>query len=147
MSFLGTSIGRSTFFGLAIQELADQVFQHYRGLGGGHHVALGQVVLVGTRLDADVLVAQQAAGQDLERTVIKSDVSNSRKGLWFGLVIGLAGISAGTFLAYSGHTIVGTIFGGGTIVSLVGVFVYGSQGRKSERGQNKERAKELESSN
>src|SRR3989344_3906565 len=47
--------------------------------------------------------------QDLEAKVIRSDISNSRLGLWFGLTIGVVGIVSGTFLAYNGHAVVGTI--------------------------------------
>ena len=82
--------------------------------------------------------------QELESKVIRSDISNSRIGLWFGLTIGLAGIFCGTFLVYAGYSVPGTFLGGATIVSLVGVFVYGSQGRKAERQQNKEKAQELQ---
>ena len=82
--------------------------------------------------------------QDLEARVIRSDISNSKLGLWFGLIIGLAGIFCGTFLVYAGYVISGTLLGGGTIVSLVGVFVYGSQGRRSERQQNREKTQQLE---
>ena len=102
-----------------------------------------RVVPGAARMIIEMADRQAKHRQNLEGRVIHSDVSNARLGLWFGLIIGLAGISAGTFLAYTGHTIVGTIFGGGTIVSLVGVFVYGSQGRKAEREQNKEEAVEL----
>lgn len=76
--------------------------------------------------------------------MIRSDISNSRLGLWFGLIIGLAGIFSGTFLVYMGYAIPGTLLGGATIVSLVGVFVYGSQGRKAERQQNRQKAQELQ---
>lgn len=39
---------------LAVEELANQVFQHHGGLRGGDGVALGQKALVGPRADADV---------------------------------------------------------------------------------------------
>ena len=96
-----------------------------------------------------IAMAEQQAShrQDLESKVIRSDISNSRLGLWFGLIIGLAGIFSGTFLVYMGYAVSGTLLGGATIVSLVGVFVYGSQGRKVERQQNRQKAQELQSGN
>jgi hypothetical protein len=57
-------------FGLAGQELADQVFQHHGRLRLRHGVAGGQVLVVAAGLQADVLVTQQAGGQDLGRGVL-----------------------------------------------------------------------------
>ena len=53
----------------AIQELTDQALQYDRRLGGGDHVAGGKHRFVGTSLYTQVLLAEQAAGQDFERAV------------------------------------------------------------------------------
>ena len=71
--------------------------------------------------------------QALEKTVIHSDIRNSLLGLVFGLIIGLSGLAAGTFLIISGYQTTGAIIGGGTLSGLVGTFIYGSRGRKKER--------------
>ncbi|MFH1187948.1 MAG: DUF2335 domain-containing protein [bacterium] len=69
----------------------------------------------------------------LEVKVIESDINNSKLGLIFGLIIGLAGIGGSVVASIYGRQIISGILGVGTIGSLVGVFVYGSQQRKNER--------------
>ncbi len=71
--------------------------------------------------------------QEIENKVISSDVKNSTLGLWFGFLIGLAGVITGFYLIYTGKVIEGSLYGGGTIVSLAGIFIYGSRQRKKER--------------
>ena len=71
--------------------------------------------------------------KELEAKVINSDIGNSRLGLWFGLIIGLAGLASSVIVIIYGKQIAGGVLGIGTIGSLVGVFVYGSQKRKQER--------------
>lgn len=75
---------------------------------------------------------QQDHRMALENKVIVSQSRQSNLGQWFGLIIGLVGIGCGTFLAYSGETTVGGIIAGGTVVSLVSVFVIGKKLQKSE---------------
>ncbi len=81
----------------------------------------------------DMAVSQSEHRKSLETKVINSNVSNSKLGLWFGLVIGLVGIGAGAFLALYDKQIAGSVIGGGSLASLVGVFIYGSQQRQKER--------------
>ena len=75
---------------------------------------------------------QQAHRMSLESRVIASQSKQSNLGQWFGLIIGLVGIGCGTFLAYTGETTVGGIIAGGTVVSLVSVFVIGKKSQKSD---------------
>jgi uncharacterized membrane protein len=75
---------------------------------------------------------QQEHRMALENNVISSQSNQSSVGQWFGLIIGLFGIGCGTFLAYSGETTVGGIIAGGTVVSLVSVFVIGKKIQKSD---------------
>ena len=75
---------------------------------------------------------QQEHRMSIENKVIQSQTKQSGLGQWFGLIIGLVGIGCGTFLAYSGETTVGGIIAGGTVVSLVSVFVLGKRRQKSE---------------
>ena len=78
---------------------------------------------------ADRIMAMAEKQQDhrinIETKVIISQNKQSGLGQIFGLIIGIFGISCGTFLAYSGVTTVGGIIAGGTVVSLVSVFVIG----------------------
>ncbi len=71
--------------------------------------------------------------QTLEKSVINSDIKNSKMGLVFGFIIGMTGIIAGVIIIAVGQVIAGSVISGVTLASLVGTFVYGSQGRKKER--------------
>ena len=71
--------------------------------------------------------------QELEKIVVKSGARDSLLGLIFALIIGLATIIGGTYVAVGGHPTEGTILGGVGLASLVGVFVYGSRQRRAER--------------
>ena len=75
---------------------------------------------------------QQEHRMSIEKDVISSQSSQSKLGQWFGLIIGIVGIGCGTFLAYSGETTVGGIIAGGTVVSLVSVFVIGKKIQSSK---------------
>jgi uncharacterized membrane protein len=77
--------------------------------------------------------SQSKHRQRLEVTVIDSDIRNSRLGLHYGLIIGLATVIGGAFCIYSGYEIGGTVLGGSGLTGLVSVFVYGSTQRRKER--------------
>ena len=63
----------------------------------------------------------------LQKTVVDKKLSHNRTGQYLGFLIGLVGIGCGTFLAANGNTTVGGIIAGGTVVSLVSVFVIGKK--------------------
>ena len=71
--------------------------------------------------------------QILEKSVINSDIKNSKMGLVFGFIIGMTGIIVGGVIIAIGQVVAGSVISGITLASLVGTFVYGSQGRKRER--------------
>lgn len=73
---------------------------------------------------------QQNHRMQIENKVINSQSLQSKLGQIFGLIIGIVGIASGTYLASIGETTVGGIIAGGTVVSLVSVFVLG---KKSQR--------------
>lgn len=70
---------------------------------------------------------QQEHRMSIEKKAIGRQSAQSLIGQIFGFLIGLSGIGCGTFLAYSGETTVGSIIAGGTVVSLVSVFVLGKK--------------------
>ena len=70
---------------------------------------------------------QQSHRMKIEYNLVSSQSSQSKLGQIFGLIIGLVGIGCGTFLAATGSTTVGGIIAGGTVVSLVSVFVIGKK--------------------
>ena len=71
---------------------------------------------------------QAAHRQRIESKVIESNIKNSRLGLHYGLIIGLASVLGGVVCIMYAHEI-----GGTGLSSLVGVFVYGSIQKKKER--------------
>jgi uncharacterized membrane protein len=73
---------------------------------------------------------QQAHRIRIETKVVHSQSFQSYLGQIFGLVIGLFGIGCGTYLATTGETVVGGIIAGGTVVSLVSVFVIGKAAQR-----------------
>ena len=77
--------------------------------------------------------AQQFHRMSMENKVITSQSSQSKLGQIFGLIIGIIGIGSGTFLAAMGETTVGGIIAGGTVVSLVSVFVIGKNIQKDDK--------------
>ncbi len=82
-----------------------------------------------------VAMAERQANhrQLIEARVVHARTINSRLGLIFGLVIGLAALTAATLAAFNGSALVGSIIGVSGLASLVGVFVYGSQQQRHER--------------
>lgn len=73
---------------------------------------------------------QQNHRISVESNLVASQSFQSKLGQVFGLIIGLAGIGCGTYLATIGQDVVGSIIAGGTVVSLVSVFVVGKKAQK-----------------
>ena len=69
----------------------------------------------------------------LEKHVVTGDSRRSYLGLILGFIIALTFLGGGIFLIYSGHTFSGLLLGGLDLVSLVSVFVIGTNSRKAER--------------
>lgn len=82
-----------------------------------------------------ISMAEQQAKhrQNLESTVVLSDVKDSNTGLWLGFIIGIVAIISGAVCILQGHTIAGGVLGGSAVPGLTAVFVYGSRQRRKER--------------
>ena len=74
-----------------------------------------------------------------EEKMIASDCGDSRLGLWLGFIIGMAALGLSGFISYIASPTTGGLLAGTLIVSLVGVFVYGSRQQKQEPKQNKKK--------
>ena len=61
----------------------------------------------------------------LEKTAINAEVEEKRRGQKYGLIIGCTGIGASVLLGAMGTLMPAAVIGGGTVVSLVTVFVIG----------------------
>lgn len=87
-----------------------------------------------------IKMAEQQAEhrRSLEQQALKSDVKNSRLGIWFGFIIGISGIIGGIVVAVFGNQ---PLFGGVlsfvSLASLVGVFIYGTQSNRKDKQQGK----------
>ncbi len=78
----------------------------------------------------------------IEKTVIKSDISQSNRGQWLGFIVALLFWIAAFILSLKGHEVVAGILGGTTIVGLVTVFVTGKKIQKKELEQKDQEAQE-----
>lgn len=70
---------------------------------------------------------QSTHRQRLEKEVITSDIKNEKRGQLFGFLIGVTGITASVFLGVFASSWAAVLLGGGTLVSLTSVFVYGKR--------------------
>ncbi|MBD2326284.1 DUF2335 domain-containing protein [Alkalinema sp. FACHB-956] len=70
---------------------------------------------------------------NLEKTVITGDDKRAWAGLVAGFVLACLGFVGSYDLIRNGKEVSGSILGGGVLVSLVGVFVYGTNKRSEER--------------
>ncbi|MBI4257013.1 DUF2335 domain-containing protein [Candidatus Uhrbacteria bacterium] len=74
----------------------------------------------------------------LEHSVILSDIKKSERGQRFGFCIAVFGLVCAFALGLIGREIVAGIIGGGTLVSLASVFVYGRRQKEMERKKMRE---------
>lgn len=75
---------------------------------------------------------QSSHRRELESIVIKNQQKQSLLGQIFGFIIGVLGILSGAFLGMNGHEAIGSIIAGGTVVSLVSVFVIGKKQQQKD---------------
>lgn len=69
--------------------------------------------------------SQSAHRIEIEKHVIPSREKFAGRGQIFAFVLGIFGISCGTYCAINGQPTAGSIIGGGTVVSLASVFLVG----------------------
>lgn len=74
----------------------------------------------------------------LEQRVILGAEIRSSRGQWMALTVAMAGFVTAIVLALAGDPVVGGLFAGGTLASLVSVFIYGSSQQSRERRQRAE---------
>ena len=78
---------------------------------------------------------QSAHRMGLESNVIQGDLRRASAGLWLGGLVAVFAMATAGFMAWAGHPVSGTIIGGGTLASLVGTFVYGSQIKRQDQAK------------
>jgi uncharacterized membrane protein len=72
--------------------------------------------------------------------VFKQQAQNER-GQYFGLIIAIFGISAGSATALLGQPTVGAVIAGATVVSIATAFIYGKQSQRKSLAQKDPDAK------
>ncbi len=85
-------------------------------------------------------IIKMAEGQfahrvELEKRVINSDIQQSKYGQILGFIIAIFGLLVAMIVTIKGSQTAGSIIGGATLASLVGVFMYGTKMRSRERDQ------------
>ena len=78
---------------------------------------------------------QSSHRQGLENRALSIEGRNSLLGLITGGLIGIVGLCIAGFCISVGHDKAGMALGGGTLVALVGPFIYGTRQRRIEREQ------------
>lgn len=90
---------------------------------------------------ADRIIAmaerQSAHRQELESSVIHGNLTAQRVGQRYGLIIGVLGISAAVILGVIGKELASSALGGGTVVSLVALFITGRLRQERERAERR----------
>ncbi len=76
--------------------------------------------------------SQSLHRRELEREVVFSRIALSRRGQWLGFAIAIVGLGTSAIIAIYGSALAGGIIGLGTLVSLVGVFMYGTKVQHAE---------------
>ena len=69
----------------------------------------------------------------MESTVISSDTTQSRRGLYLGFVLCILFLINGVGLVYLNHAWAGATIATGAVVGLATAFIYGTASRKTER--------------
>ena len=80
---------------------------------------------------------QQAHRQSLEKEAVGSEIARSKRGMLFGFLVAMGGITAGVLIALLGATDAARITGGSvtgvTLLGMVSTFVYATGEKRKER--------------
>ncbi|MBI2473281.1 hypothetical protein HYV70_01875 [Candidatus Uhrbacteria bacterium] len=80
------------------------------------------------------MAEQQATHRrTLEKSVIDSDVKKSERGPLFAFMIAVIGLFLSGCLGLRGQELAAGLIGGGEVVSLAGLFIYGRHQKAKER--------------
>ena len=94
----------------------------------------GQIIPNGADRIMSMAEKQQEHRMTLETKAISEQLSQSKLGQIFGLIIGLTAIIGGVFCIMQGHEWSGAFLGGGGLTGLVSVFVIGRKKQEKSLG-------------
>ena len=81
----------------------------------------------------DMVHAQMAHRQSLEKDVVSANIVCQKRGQIFALIGMILAILASCYMALIGQPVVAATLSGGTLVAIVGIFVTGKWSQKAER--------------
>lgn len=85
---------------------------------------------------------QQEHRIEMEKIVISAQVRESNKGQYFAFTIGITGLFLGFICIILGQGVYGIIFIGGTLVSLVSIFIVGKKNITKDLESKRHNSKE-----
>lgn len=87
-------------------------------------------------------VQESTHRRKMENKILEISKRRGRRRDWMAFIIGILSIGAGFFLIWKDHYVVGTIFSGVSLVSLVGTFLDNEDSDNSDDSNNEESKKE-----
>jgi uncharacterized membrane protein len=84
--------------------------------------------------------SQMQHRHELETRVIGSNTRLAGRGQWFAFILGLSGLVGAMLLIHEGRELGGATAFLASLVSLVGVFVYGRKQQQKELAEKREEA-------
>ena len=72
---------------------------------------------------------------ELETAVIFADVTRANRGLWAAVAVAVAFLAVAAVVILEGHDAAGIVIASVDIVSIVAVFIYGTESRRRERNE------------
>jgi len=116
----------------------------------GYPIPLPQILAAYGEIDPDIVPrflraweSEEKTRQRLEDEKLRAQIEiehlkhkERSRGQFYGLLIGLAGMIISAYMVYSGNPTQATIFGSGTIVSLVAVFVLRKLPARKDKAQD-----------
>lgn len=109
-----------------------EVFQQYDAIAPG---ATNRILAMAENRQQHRIDMEKAASAR-EDKILASDVSQSKRGLWFAFISALFVIGSGAFLILLGKGVWGLAVILTPLAALAGLFVYGTEARKAERRRN-----------
>ena len=87
-----------------------------------------------TKTYVDAVLETIHTGNKVTENTTAAEIKNSARGINYGFILGMTGLILGATCILLGHTTGGSILGGGSLVSLVAVFITGTRMRLHSKG-------------
>jgi len=85
-----------------------------------------------------VMAEKQLAHRiETEKHAVSEQLAQSKRGQWFGFILGVLGLLLSTTLGILGHDVLAGVFATTTIVGLVSIFVIGKKAQQQDLSEKK----------